>query len=229
MPRFLLLPGLDGTGELLHEPAAALAAQGPVQVLRYPQQGEQSYAALAAALREQAGDGADGVIVAESFGGPLGIALAQVLKPRALVLCASFASSPLPWLRPLAGLLPLLPLQALPTRLVAALLLGRWATHERIARLDRVWRSLPRALPRQRLQAVLGADAQTTLAGLSCRLLYLQASEDRLIPRACMHRIAARRPDLHCVRLQAPHFLLQAEPAAAAAAIAAFLATPPRA
>lgn len=226
MPRFLLLPGLDGTGELLHEPAAVLAAQGPVQVLRYPQQGEQSYAALAAALREQAGDGADTVIVAESFGGPLGIALAQAIKPQALVLCASFVSSPLPLLRPLAGLLPITPLQALPTRIAAALLLGGWATPERIARLDRVWRSLPRALPRQRLQAVLSADAETALAGLSCRLLYLQASHDRLIPRACVRRIAALRSDLRCVRLRAPHFLLQAEPAAAAAAIAEFLATP---
>lgn len=226
MPRFLLLPGLDGTGELLHEPATALAAQGPVQVLRYPQQGEQTYAALAGALREQAGDGVDTVIVAESFGGPLGIALAQVIKPQALVLCASFVSSPLPFLRPLAGLLPMTPLQALPTRIAAALLLGGWATPERIARLDRVWRNLPRALPRQRLQAVLSADAETALAGLSCRLLYLQASHDRLIPRACVRRIAALRRDLRCVRLRAPHFLLQAEPEAAAAAIAEFLATP---
>lgn len=226
MPRFLLLPGLDGTGELLHEPAAVIGALGPVQVLRYPQQGKQSYAALAAALRQQAGDGADTVIVAESFGGPLGIALAQAIRPRALVLCASFVSSPLPWLRPLAGLLPMTPLQALPTRIAAALLLGRWATPERVARLDRVWRSLPRALPVQRLQAVLGADAQSVLAGLACRLLYLQASHDRLIPRACVRRIAALRPDLRCVRLEAPHFLLEAAPEAAAAAIAAFLAAP---
>lgn len=226
MPRFLLLPGLDGTGELLHEPVAALRALGPVQVLHYPQQGEQSYAALAAALREQAGDAAGSVIVAESFGGPLGIALAQAIRPQALVLCASFVSSPLPLLRPLAGLLPMMPLQALPTRIVAALLLGRWATPERVARLDRVWRSLPQALPRQRLQAVLGADARAVLAGLSCRLLYLQASHDRLIPRACVHCIAALRPDLRCVRLQAPHFLLQAAPEAAVAAIADFLAAP---
>jgi len=104
LPRFLLLPGLDGTGELLRDFADLLAPLGPVEILRYPGDRPRDYDALCSELAAQAHIDHDSVVLAESFAGPLGIALAAraAVPPRALVLSASFAVSPLPWLRRLA-------------------------------------------------------------------------------------------------------------------------------
>lgn len=105
MPRFLLLPGLDGTGELLRDFASRLAPLGPVEILRYPGDRPRDYDALYSELAQTHID-RDSVVLAESFAGPLGIALAAraAIPPRGLVLCASFAANPLPWLRRLAPL-----------------------------------------------------------------------------------------------------------------------------
>jgi hypothetical protein len=98
LPRFLLLPGLDGTGELLREFADLLAPLGPVEVLRYPGDRPLDYEALCSELAAQAHIDQDCVVLAESFAGPLGIALAAraAVPPRALVLSASFAVSSAP-------------------------------------------------------------------------------------------------------------------------------------
>jgi hypothetical protein len=54
----------------------------------------------------------------------------------------------------------------------------------------------------------------------------LGATQDRLIDSQTAVRLKALRQDLECVMLDAPHFLLQRAPAAAAAAIAEFLSRP---
>ncbi|MCQ4164538.1 alpha/beta fold hydrolase [Tahibacter harae] len=229
MPRFLLLPGLDGTGDLLRDFAAQLEVLGPVEVLCYPGAGAQDYATLLRGLQARVRIDADCVILAESFAGPLGMALAAqaAVVPRALVLCATFAASPQPWLRPLAPLLDWLPLQALPDWAKALPNLGTWITRARSRQLGAALRPLPQPVLRQRLRSALLADGQAALAATRCPLLYLQASADCVVPPWALRRVAALRPDVRCVRIRAPHFLLQAAPAQAVAAIRTFLAQLP--
>lgn len=226
MPRFLLLPGLDGTGDLLRDFAVRLQALGPVEVLGHPHEGAQDYSVLLRALQARVRVDADCVIVAESFAGPLGIALAAQAEvvPRALVLCATFAASPQPWLRPFAPLLDWLPIRALPGWAKALPNLGLWLTRARSRQLDATLRPIPQTVLRQRLRSALLADWQAALAATRCPLLYLQASADCVVPPWALRRIAALRPDLRCVRISAPHFLLQVAPEQAVAAIRDFLA-----
>lgn len=226
MTRFVLLPGLDGTGELLQEFARALASLGTVDVLSYPTDRRLGYAALCDELAATARIDSDTVIVAESFAGPLGIALAANAQraPRALVLSASFAVCPLPWLRRFAPMTHWLPIHQMPRVLSNALVLGRWATPAWSRRLDAALARVPAAVLRARLRAALEVDWRHALRTLASRVLYLQAGADRVIPRYAAHCIAAVRPDLQRVRIDAPHFLLQAAPQSAADAIAQFLA-----
>jgi pimeloyl-ACP methyl ester carboxylesterase len=226
--RFVVLPGLDGTGLLLQSFAAALRSCGDVEIRGYPTQGPQDHASLAAAM---APVGAGDVLVAESFGGPLAIALAAqaAAAPRALVLCASFATSPRPWLRPLAPLLRGLSsrpgsLASLLRRPVAALLFGRWATAELNDALGQALAAVPAWVLRARLQAVLDVDMAAALRALRCPLLYLRANSDRLVPAAAAATIARLRPDTVRVDLDAPHGLLQTAAQTAVEAIGQFLA-----
>jgi hypothetical protein len=55
-------------------------------------------------------------------------------------------------------------------------------------------------------------------------LLYLGATRDRLISKRTVADLKVLRPDLECVMLEAPHFLLQRAPAEAVGAIAGYLA-----
>ncbi|GMV30981.1 MAG: hypothetical protein AMXMBFR59_31060 [Rhodanobacteraceae bacterium] len=225
MTRFVVLPGLDGTGDLSREFASALSALGTVEVLAYPTDRALGYAALCGELGAVARVDGDCVIVAESFAGPLGLALAAQAEraPRALVLSASFAVCPLPWLRRFAPMTHWLPVHGLPQFLVDALLLGPWATPDWSRRITVALARTPAAVLRARLRAVLEADWRCDLRRLPCPVLYLQATADRVIPAYAARCIAAERPDLVHVRIAAPHFLLQAAPRPAVAAIARFL------
>jgi len=226
--RFVLLPGLDGTGELLQEFADALAPLGAVDVLSYPTDRPLGYAELGQELAADACLDGNTVIVAESFAGPLGIALAASAQqsPRALVLSASFAVCPLPWLRRFAPMTHWLPIHQMPRVLSDALVLGRWATTAWSRRLDAALARVPASVLRARLRAALEVDWRHALRALASPVLYLQAGADRVIPRYAAHCIAAVRPDLQRVRIDAPHFLLQAAPQCAADAIARFLEAP---
>ncbi len=229
LPRFLLLPGLDGTGELLRDFADVLASLGPVEILRYPGDRPREYDALCDDLAAQAPIDGNCVLLAESFAGPLGIALAAraTVPPRGLVLCASFAVSPLPWLRRLAPLTHWLPVHGVPRRLSDAFLLGRWATPRWSAKLDAAMRQVPAPVLRARLRAALCVDWRHELRALRCPVLYLQATADRVIPPYAARCIVAQRPDLVRVRIDGPHFLLQAAPHEAVEAIRRFLAERP--
>jgi len=56
-------------------------------------------------------------------------------------------------------------------------------------------------------------------------VLYLRATEDRLVPRRCADAIAETVARTRIVDIEAPHTLLQVAPAAAAAAVTAFVDT----
>ena len=80
-PTLVVLPGLDGTGLLTTPLLDALTARGvPAQVLRYPQEGPQDYATLAARVRLQLPE-TPFVLLGESFAGPLAVLLAAQTPP----------------------------------------------------------------------------------------------------------------------------------------------------
>lgn len=229
-PLLVLLPGMDGTARLFQRFDAALRAQTAIetQAIAYPA-APLDYAALEAFVRERLPRNRPFVVLAESFSGPLGAALRADPPPgmRALILCCSFVRNPRPLLAPLRHLLDLIPFGAMPGFALRQALLTPYATPPLQAELAAALAQVPPSVLRQRLRAVLEIrekDASPSFARGSLPVLYLRARHDRLVPPANALQILRQAPGTQLVDIDAPHMLLQAAPAAAADAVAAFLA-----
>lgn len=223
MTRLVLLPGLDGTGELFASFVEAL--QGiDVQVVRYPDRA-MGYADHEEFARRALPASEDYVLLAESFSGPVGIGIAASHPPlmRGLILCATFVSNPLPLFGPFNRLMNMLPAARVPPSLSAPWLYAGRATPEiRRAHAGALSRVSPRTL-NARVAALLAIDRRADLRKIEVPLLYLRATQDRLVSARCWRDIHAAHPDIELAEFDAPHFLLQTEPAACAARVKEFI------
>lgn len=223
-PTLVVLPGLDGTGLLTTPLLDALAARGvPAQVLRYPQDGPQDYATLAARVRLQLPE-TPFVLLGESFAGPLAVLLAAQTPPalRGVVLSTTFAHRPVPVPAVFANLLkPALPLP--PLAILVPLLLGRWCTGETRQALESALNEVPANVLRQRAAATLRVDARKPLRTLQVPVLGLLARHDRLLWPVSVQVLQRLAPQARWVTLDGPHLLLQARADAAAGVIADWL------
>lgn len=217
---FVLLPGLDGTGHYSAALAARLAAYGPVIVQAYPSRQRLGYDALAHSVEARL-PAAPCILVAESFAGPLALKLVRRAPHRfgAVVLGASFASMCLPFAGALSTLAAYAPARALPTRLAARCLWGQWATPDRARELERVLAGVDARVLAHRAAQALSVDERTGRA-IHTPALVLHASADRVLPRTARSSIERAVPHAQIVELDAPHFLFQAVPDAAATLIA---------
>jgi len=75
---------------------------------------------------------------------------------------------------------------------------------------------------RARLRAVLSVDVTMRLSKVTVPVLYLRATEDRVVPRAASELISLTLPSVRVVEFESPHFMLQAKPAESAAQVQAF-------
>ncbi|MEO8023451.1 alpha/beta hydrolase [Polaromonas sp.] len=227
MVTLVVLPGMDGTGELLAAFAAAVSPGIKVKVLRYPATEALDYAGLEAVARAALPVNEPYVLLGESFSGPIAIALAASRPPQllGLVLCCTFARNPRPLmvvLRPWVGLLPMV---VIPVGLLARLLLGRFYTMAWRHALSRALGQVARPVLRARLRAVLSADVSPQLAEVVVPTLYLRAAHDAVVPFSAGQHVLEVRPGTTMLVLEAPHFLLQVVPAEAARAVSEFISS----
>ena len=223
MATLVLLPGLDGTGELFAVFVAALRGH-EARIIDYPRDRALSYAALEDFVRERLPRDRDYFLLAESFSGPIGIAIAASSPPhlKGLILCGSFASNPLPDLAPLSTLFGYLPAVRVPATWTAPWLYeGRETPELRRAHADAMAKVSREAI-HARVSAVLAVDHRPMLARIKVPMLYLRATADRLIPEAAGRAIVESCPGTEWVEIDAPHFLLQTEPEASARAVEKF-------
>jgi len=222
----LLLPGLDGTGELFAPLIAALAARGvTASAVRYPTRECLSYDALVARVLS-ALPPAPFVLVGESFSGPIALRVARS-KPAGLkgvVLAASFVRRPVPRaLGPFARLGFALPAPDFGLRWILA---GRDAKPEVIEALQAALRQVSSKVLAHRLRQILSLDAREDFQACPVPLLYLAGAKDRLVSPRIGVRLKRRRPDLQVLTLPSPHLVLQRHAEECAAAIAEFAADP---
>lgn len=209
LPKCVLLPGFDGSGTFFTPLLGALRGKAETLVLTYPESGPQSYAALTDRLKCQM-PGEDYVIIAESFAGPLAILLAAQaeVKPKGLILAASFARNPFPLFGGLFGnALPgMLNDKALP---VMEAVLLRPGDHERTWKVYQAVSKLSQDILRDRIKAVTTCDVQKPLAQLDMPILYLQGTEDKLVSAAHGALVARTGKHVTLARVPTPHFVLQ--------------------
>lgn len=226
----VLLPGLDGTGRLFEEFAASLSSDVDVVVANYPTDQPMGYAELEQVARRFIPADQPFVLLGESFSGPIALAIAASSPPGLLgvILCCSFARSPLPALVPLRALLWLLPVKLIPHSVLNFFLLGRFSTARlRTLLADTLSRVSPAVL-RVRAHAALTVDQTAALQAMKVPLLYLRAREDLVVGKSSSQWVLARLPEAQLVEFVAPHFLLQTLPKEAAAIVSEFIAAQTR-
>jgi pimeloyl-[acyl-carrier protein] methyl ester esterase len=223
----LLLPGLDGTGEMFDYFLPQVPAGYEAKVVSYPRDRFVSLSGLAKIAAEAAPKDRPVVVVAESFSGPVALELARlgILDIRAFVFAASFALAPFPLLCGLARFLPLAAIVGFPrprwyARLVAT---GFDAPDDLVTRMREVNRSVRPKVLSARIRALHGIDYTADLARLSVPCLYLASTRDRTVPRWNLRPFRERVRDLTVVDIDGPHLLLQTRPLPCARAIGEFL------
>ena len=220
----VLLPGLDGTGEQFGPLIDALGPDIPTVVVRYPDTPLDYGAHLQIAASSLPRD-RPYIVLGESFSGPIAISLAAQSPAGLLgcILCASFVRTPrriLGFALPFVGFVP-------PPRVPSAvsdyLVIGRFATPALRQMQRDAQRSVSPATLVARLRAIARVDVSDQLRAVARPILYMRATEDRLVPRKAGEYFSRLAQAGRVVDLEGPHFLLQAKPAESATEVRNFV------
>ena len=218
--RLVLLPGLNGSSTLF-TPLIETLTGIECWPLSLPALGPQDYSSLADALSRQLGT-TPFVLLGESFSGPLAyqLALRTPTGLRGVIFAASFLSRPNPAMALLAHLPIPRPLATLPS-LLRVLCLGKTADEYILQRVQREIRRLDQRLLHARMKTLASLQAPRQPMELPC--LHLWPQQDRLVAYSAAEGLAQVCRNIHQMRLDGPHFILQARPKACAGAITAFM------
>ena len=222
--KIVLLPGLDGTGDLFDGFVSRKPDHWSAQVVRYPRNQILDYDDCCEIARGLLPTDERFILLGESFSGPIAIILASrgPANLAGLVLCSTFARRPwwsgfgtLPWTRIFSR-----PIPSIVMRRMGA---GRDQPSLRALLRSTVSSVEPRVLA-GRLREVLSVDVTEALTAVRVPMLYLRGAFDTTVRRRCLRYILYKRPDVVVAELPVSHLLLQLAPAQAWAAIDSFMA-----
>ena len=223
--KLVLLPGMDGTGRLLGPLVRALDGRLETRVLSYPANVVLGYAELTELVGKQLPADGDYAILAESFAGPIGLALARRRLPglRALVLVVTFAVPPRTPLLAATGLLPTewILSQPVPCWLACKLMLGTDPPPDAQATFCEVIKIVTPNVIAARLRA--GRELPDDRTPVDLPALYIQAMQDRILPDNVLDDLRPIVPRLRVERVPGPHLVLDTQPDRCADLITDFL------
>ena len=223
-PHLILLPGLDGTGELFAPLLQALDENVTTTVVRYGAEltFDEYVESAGKVLPEQC------VLIAESFSGPVAIAVAarHPQKIRRLVLCATFAASPF---RALLSAVRFVPARLFRPNLLLPTIVNYFCFSGTSVSVRpspvAVVSTVPPAIMRARLACLAKVDVRPLLPRIATPTLYLRASTDRIVSSRLSRELTSQLPNVTITEIDGPHLLLQTRPRECAAAIATFVQT----
>lgn len=222
----IILPGLDGTGDMLADFAAHLGEIHKVHIASYPKNETLNYDDLCKLVSTYLPEEKPHCLLAESFSGPIATCLAAE-KPkglRAVIFAASFVKKPSYFPRAFASFVNLAPANS-PTllKLATPITFGKWSSRELHALLVKSVRAVSSKVLAYRIREAMGADELWRFTGLDVPMLYIRPSHDRLVSSAAAKEMSRLNPSLSIVVVEGPHFILQAKPEECSAIVADFL------
>ena len=223
----VLLPGMDGTGELFAEFVKLLPNWIEPRVVSYPRDQKLSYDQLLPILGSTLPSNKPFVILAESFSTPLAVRFAAETpkRLRALVLCAGFVSPPRHDVLTRIALIlgPVLFAFGLPERICRRYLVGDTAPKSLVDGIRTTVSKVSIRVLAHRLRSLLSCNAKRELRSVSISLLYISGLNDRLVRMPSFEEIQQAKPDARLASVEAPHFILQTKPQEAANLVLRFL------
>lgn len=213
--RLVLLPGLDGTSLLYRGLVDAARGDAALHLVSFPLDAIRSYDELVESTAKELAHLQHIVLVAESFSGPIAVRVAERLGASVVgvVLIASFVENPTPFPAWVSGLVRGEVFRVRPPQwLLRWLLLGRDAPYTLEWELaDAISRVSP-AVMAARLRAILTLRSPHGVSLPAVPLLYIRASQDRLISRSATLAVASTGARMQVVELDVPHLAVQLAP-----------------
>lgn len=222
--KLVLLPGMDGTGELFEEFLSYY--DGEHLVISLPKTGLQDHSSLAKLIKTQL-PSEDYILLAESFSGGI---VPELLKQnctniKGVIFVASFLSFPNRLFLPIAKLLPLQALTSAPFSKVAIkyLLLGRDASNTLLSKFINITKSIPEQVLKNRLKVM--SQQSLPLVTFDIPSVYIQAFSDKLISAQKSRELSTVFKHISYIEVDGPHFVLQAKPKKSALLIVTAIAS----
>jgi pimeloyl-[acyl-carrier protein] methyl ester esterase len=207
---WLLLPGLDGSGELFRWFLPYVAVERK-KVVSYPANASWTLEDYVDHVQVGLASEQPCIVIAESFSGPIALRLLQRnANIVGLVLVASFITCPHPVLKVLPlSLWARMRSVALSETLLRLLCLGRDATAERLEVLKNVTRAIPTDVLGARLGVLRRLDETSNFRRARVPILSVVAAQDRLVMPGSRPQ---HQPNTQTAVIEGPHFLLQTHP-----------------
>jgi len=212
-PGLIYVPGLDGTGRLLHRQPALLASYN-VRCIGYPQDRATTYAELAALAAKELEQVGPGVVLAESFGGAVALTLA-LSRPelvQRLILVNTFAYFPSRWrIQLCAWLGRFFPNK--PSHPATRGVRGPFFFNHDISASERAafWEKttgVPMSAMGHRLRLIAGVDLRSSLPSIQIPTLVLVAPNDRVVSPQAGRDLARRIPSARLIERNVGHTAL---------------------
>ncbi len=221
--KLVLLPGMDGTGDLFARFTPHLPADLETVVIRYPNEAW-GYEQLLPFVQDQLPASEPFVLLGESFSGPLAISIAAQnhTNLKALILVCTFSSNPQPRLISLALKMGFLPPAFIQRQAIRHGLAHGLASRDLENEVLAAVQTLAAPTTWARLRAIANVNVLPQLQQIKCPVLCLNALQDRLIPRSCGGEFIERIETLKVVNVKGSHCLLQSSPTECAEEISAF-------
>ena len=222
----IILPGLDGTGDMVEDFATHLGAAREVRVVRYPSTEALGYDDLSKLISASLPQDRPYCLLAESFSGPVATRIAAEAPKglRAIIFAASFVSKPSYVPKAFANFATLVsPNSSNLLRLATPFTFGRWRTHELQSLLLKSAGAVSSKVLAQRIREAMEANELYRFSRLDVPMLYIRPSQDRLVSSAAAKAMVQSNPSLNVVHVEGPHFILQTKPEACSAIVADFL------
>ncbi len=222
MRRFVVLPGLHGSTDLMDDFQAAAPSDAHVDLAALPSE-LTDYSELADHFEKTLRLDSSSVLIAESFSGPLAILLAERVGVAALILCNTFAKTP--YFSALARLPYSIILRIPPPSfLMRYVVLGEGAPESLVDQVRDVIERVPPSTLAQRTRNALTVDVRRELARCTSPILCLHGTRDHVVRGWSLNTIVRTATvPVKVAEIDAPHLLMKTSPREAWTAINAFL------
>ena len=213
----VLVPGLDGTGELFKPLMKILPKELNTLIVKYPKDKILTFEELVAVVNEQIPKNKEIIILAESFAGPVVLNLLKNYQfdVKNIIFCSTFAISPR---KRLLTLLKVMPLSSvfhlpIPNFILKYFCVGKGASKVLIDLVKDAIKIVKPAVLASRLRMLVDIDERNSLNKLSSiDCCYIQALEDKLVLNQCVDDFIDNVPNLKVKVINGSHFIIQAKP-----------------
>ena len=168
------------------------------------------------------------ILLGESFAGPLAI-MAAAIHPanlRGIILCATFAARPIPWI---AWAVPVLAnslvFRLFPPAQQVKAILGGYSNPQLRELFAQIHAQVRPGVVAFRVRQVFRIDVRERLRACDVPMLCIAAAKDRVVPARNVRVIRRIKPEMTVVTIAGPHGIPQTRPTEAAAAIVNFAAS----